>query len=56
VTSLGEYDICSPRALTFPASPPTPISIFQIADETEEVTGIFVELIKAHDIKGKKKI
>ena len=29
-------------------------SIFQIADETEEVTGILVELIKAHDIKGKK--
>jgi hypothetical protein len=39
-----------------PPTPPTPISIFQIADETEEVTGIFVELIKAHDIKGKKKI
>ena len=29
-------------------------SIFQIADETEEVTGILVELIKTHDIKGKK--
>jgi predicted nucleic acid-binding protein len=29
-------------------------SIFQIADETEEVTGILVELIKAYDIKGKK--
>jgi len=29
-------------------------SIFQVADETEEVTGILVELIKAHDIKGKK--
>jgi len=29
-------------------------SIFQIADETEEVTGILVELIKAHDIQGKK--
>ena len=29
-------------------------SIFQIADETEEVTEILVRLIKAHDIKGKK--
>ena len=29
-------------------------SIFQIADETEEVTGILVELIKTHDIQGKK--
>ena len=29
-------------------------SIFQIADETEEVTGILVQLIKAHDIKGKR--
>ena len=29
-------------------------SIFQIADETEEVTRILVELIKTHNIKGKK--
>ena len=29
-------------------------SNFQIADETEEVTGILVELIKTYDIKGKR--
>ena len=28
-------------------------SIFQIADETEEVTKILVDLVKSYDIKGK---
>ena len=29
-------------------------SIFQIADETEDVTKILLDLIKTYDIKGKK--